>query len=95
MSITLFGDLNHDLLSQNGVKLIELLSGYNFIRYPNNQPTRIFKNSTTLLDVAFSTFDKHLISKTHTINYPFSDHSFVVSVLNLKPLKSGATLITS
>ena len=36
MGITLIGDLNHDLLSQNGDKLIELLSGYNFIRYPNN-----------------------------------------------------------
>ena len=47
MSITLFGDLNHDLLSRNGVKLIELLSGYNFIRYLNNQPTRIVKNSST------------------------------------------------
>ena len=61
MGITLIGDLNHDLLSQNGDKLIELLSGYNFIRYPNNQPTRIVKNSRTLLDVAFST-DKNLIS---------------------------------
>ena len=51
MNITLFGNLNHDLLSQNGTKLIELLSGYNFIRYPNNQPTRIVRNSSTLLDV--------------------------------------------
>ena len=36
-----------------------------------------------------------MISKTHTINFPFSDHSFVAAVLNLKPLKSGATLINS
>ena len=35
------------------------------------------------------------ISKTHTINCPFSYHSFVVAVLNLKPSKSGATLINS
>ena len=94
MSKTLFGDLNHDLLLQKGVKLIELQSGYNLIRYPNNQPTRNVKNSSNLLEVAFST-DKHLISKTHTINCPFSDHSFVAAILNLKPLKSRATLINS
>ena len=39
--------------------------------------------------------DKNLISKTHTINCPFSDHCFVVAVLNLKPSKSCATLINS
>ena len=89
MSIKLIGDLNNEFISQNLVKLIKLLSGYNFIRYPNNQPTRIIKN--------FKNFrtDKLLVSKTHTLNYSFFDHSFVVAVLNLKPIKSGATLLNS
>ena len=36
-----------------------------------------------------------MISKTATINCSLSDNSFVEAVLNLKPFKSGATLINS
>ena len=39
MSKTLMGDFSYDLLSQNRVKLIEFLSVYNIIRYPNNEQT--------------------------------------------------------
>ena len=49
ISVTLFWDLNHDFLSQNVVKLTELRSGNNLIGYPNNQPKRIVKNYSTLL----------------------------------------------
>ncbi len=86
-SVTLIGDLNMDLLSNNSTKLSILLENFNFKSF-QNKPTHIMKSSQTCIDVVFSN-NSELISSTHVTNCPFSDHEFVLVALNLKPVKNS------
>jgi hypothetical protein len=87
----LIGDLNHDLLSNNGNNLLSLMSSYNFTNF-NNKPTRISNDSTTLLDVLFANCD-NIISNSDVFDCPFSDHRFLVAALNIDSISSGSVTI--
>lgn len=91
--IILFGDLNQDLHSPNGDDLRSLMAYFNFTEH-GNQPTRIAKTSSTLIDVVFSN-SPDLVKVTQSIDCPFSDHNFVVFAIEQKRLAKGATLLES
>jgi endonuclease/exonuclease/phosphatase family metal-dependent hydrolase len=91
-SIVLVGDLNQDLLSENGTNLKTLMASQNAIGKSNtsfqNLPTHIMKKSKTCIDVVFCN-NHELISSTEVSSSPFSDHEFVSISLNLTPIKNG------
>ena len=74
-SIVLIGDLNQDLLTNNGNNLKFLMESQNFKSY-QNKPSHIMKNSQTCIDNVFCN-NNELISSTETSSCPFSDHEFV------------------
>jgi len=90
-NIFLIGDLNMDLLTANGEKLISLMNSFNYISY-QNKATHFNKNSNTCLDVAFCN-EKSVIIAVDSFKCPYSDHDCVLLALSAKASKSGATTI--
>lgn len=85
----IFGNLNIDLLANSNVKtnLIELLSSYGCENIVN-QPTRVTKQSATLLDACFTSFfPENIVSSV--IPSGMSDHLpfFVLFTLKKQLLK--------
>ena len=79
------GDLNMDLLSDNGEKLRQFIQANhlaNFIDKPTRTATRVISDnqqsatSQTLIDVILHNSDR--IKSTSSINCSFSDHNFIV-----------------
>jgi len=89
----ILGDLNHNLLNTNGTNLISLLSTYGFTNHVSN-PTRITKKHQSLIDVFFSNHSD-FIHSTEVIGCPFSDHSFVLTALNIKCQKFPCSFFKS
>ena len=90
-SIVLIGDLNQDLLTNNGNNLKFLMESQNFKSY-QNKPSHIIKNSQTCIDNVFCN-NNELISSTETSSCLFSDHEFVSFALNLTPIKNGPVVV--
>jgi len=87
----LIGDLNQDLLTNNGNNLKFLMESQNFKSY-QNKPSHIIKNSQTCIDNVFCN-NNELISSTETSSCLFSDHEFVSFALNLTPIKNGPVVV--
>ena len=89
----MIGDLNMDLLSNKGDKLISLMNNFNFVSY-QNKPTHFNKSSNTCLDIIFSNAHD-IVNSSDNIHCPYSDHSFVVLILDTKPSKFSPAIIDS
>jgi hypothetical protein len=89
----IIGDLNHDLLSENGERLLELTDVYN-LKNNVNEATRVTNTSSTLLDVVFCN-DISLVEKASVVSCPFSDHSFVHIALTINSKNKKSSIYES
>lgn len=88
------GDLNQDLLVEShGDKLLDLMLDYNF-KTSLTEPTHFQNGSSSLIDVVFCN-DSNLVLETKVISCPFSNHKFVLAVLNLDSSSSNPNFVSS
>ena len=93
-NLFILGDLNQDLLSSDGKLLAEFIKNYDFTQHvkaftrvatKHFKASNTFKTSRSLLDVVIH--NKDLVKKTLVSYCPFSDHKFVVALLEFKSAK--------
>ena len=90
LPLSIIGDLNIDLKSSKGKKLLRFMTGYNLSNFVDeytriaskyNNKTNKLETSKSLIDVIFHNYT--YINKTLVLPCPFSDHCFVVAELKL------------
>ncbi len=89
-NLFIIGDLNNDLLNQNGTHLSRFMHRYELINN-SSDPTRTvtkfytktetYKTSSTLIDVILS--NKLIPYDSFVFDCPFSDHCFIAAIYNL------------
>ena len=78
------GDLNQNLLTSNGDQLKSLMNSYNFTSLVSS-PTHLQGKTPTSIDCVFTNdIDMVDLENTQVVDCPFSNHSFVQSVLKLR-----------
>ena len=91
--IFVIGDLNQNLLNDNGDDLACFLNDFN-LKNMVTKPTHFQGNSKTLIDVVCVS-DVSLIYDIDVLDCPFSNHSFVLCNINIKPMASKSRFLST
>ena len=90
-STVLVGDLNQDLALSRGDKLLELMADFNFSTNLAH-PTHHQRSAATQIDVLFAN-EPRLVIDSKTVACPFSNHSFVLAVLDIGVAAKGGAFL--
>ena len=86
------GDLDNDLSTRKGDRLLSVAKDFNFINFAN-EPTHFQGKSATLIDVVSS--NNPIVEKCCVARCSFSNHQFVSTTINLKPESKSCSSINS
>ena len=90
--IIVVGDFNQDLLNNRGDQLMAIMNSHNF-KNSLHKPIHYQGKASTQI-VVFSN-DPFLINSSNVVPCPFSNHSFIVSQVNYKPVRSNLASVYS
>lgn len=87
------GDLNQNILTAPKTNpLLTLMDNYGFsISY--DTPTHFQQNAKSLIDVVFAN-DQSILDDNHVIPCPFSNHRFILTLLNLTTLRLNKSTLS-